>query len=201
MTEIASSGQFYTQDQMREVVAYARARGIRVVPEFDMPGHTSSWILAYPEYGAGEDIKELPRVFGIPRAELDPSNEKTYKFLDAFIGEMAEIFPDAYFHIGGDETAGKGWLDNPRIAEFMKKKGFNAPPELQAYFNQRLLPILTKHGKKMVGWDEILNPRSAQGHHDPELARRSFAGRRRHQRLHRHSLRALLPRRAEDIAR
>jgi len=157
-TEVASSGQFYTQEQMREVVAYARARGIRVVPEFDMPGHTSSWILAYPEYGSGEDIKELPRVFGIPRAELDPSNEKTYKFLDSFIGEMSEIFPDEYFHIGGDETEGKGWLENPRIAEFMKKKGFNTPAELQAYFNLRLLPILTKHHKKMVGWDEILNP-------------------------------------------
>ena len=157
-TEVASSGKFYTQEQMREVVAYARARGIRVVPEFDMPGHTSSWILAYPEFGSGEDIKELPKVFGIPRAELDPSNEKTYKFLDSFIGEMSEIFPDEYFHIGGDETEGKGWLENPRIAEFMKKKGFNKPPELQAYFNQRLLPILTRHHKKMVGWDEILNP-------------------------------------------
>ncbi len=158
LTGVASSGEFYTQDQMRQVVAYARARGIRVIPEFDMPGHTSSWILAYPEYGSGEDIRELPKVFGIPRAELDPSNEKTYKFLDAFVGEMAEIFPDAYFHIGGDETAGKGWIENPRIAEFMKKKGFNGPPELQAYFNQRLLQILTRHHKKMVGWDEILNP-------------------------------------------
>jgi hexosaminidase len=158
LTEVASSGLFYTQDQMREVVAYARARGIRVVPEFDMPGHTSSWILAYPEIGSGEDIKELPRVFGIPRAELDPSNEKTYKFIDSFVGEMAEIFPDAYFHIGGDETAGKGWQENPRISEFMKKKGFNTPADLQAYFNQRLLPILTKHHKKMLGWDEILNP-------------------------------------------
>jgi len=143
---------------MHEVVAYARARGIRVVPEFDMPGHTSSWILAYPEYGSGEDIKELPKVFGIPSAELDASNEKTYKFLDLFVGEMAEIFPDEYFHIGGDETQGKGWLQNPRIAEFMQKKGFKTPAELQAYFNQRLLPILTKHHKKMVGWDEILNP-------------------------------------------
>ncbi len=157
-TAIASSGQFYTQEQMREVVAYARARGIRVVPEFDMPGHTSSWILAYPEYGSGENIQELPKVFGIPRAELDPSNEKTYKFLDAFVGEMADIFPDEYFHIGGDETKGQGWLDNPRIAAFMQKKGFKTPAELQAYFNQRLLPILTKHHKKMIGWDEILNP-------------------------------------------
>jgi hexosaminidase len=157
-TEIASDGQYYTQDQMREVVAYARARGIRVVPEFDMPGHTSSWLLAYPEIGAGEDIKSLPIRFGIPQAELDPSNEKTFKFLDEFIGEMAAIFPDAYFHIGGDETKGKGWLENPRIAEFMKKKGFKTPEELQTYFNKRLLPILAKHDRKMMGWDEILNP-------------------------------------------
>ena len=157
-TAVASDGQYYTQDEMRAVVAYARARGIRVVPEFDMPGHTSSWLLAYPEIGAGEDIKALPVGFGIPQAELDPSNEKTFKFLDDFIGEMAAIFPDAYFHIGGDETKGKGWVDNPRIAEFMKKKGFDTPEKLQTYFNTRLLPILAKHGKKMMGWDEILNP-------------------------------------------
>ena len=157
-TEAASNGEFYTQEQMREVVAYARARGIRVVPEFDIPGHTSSWLLAYPEIGAGEDIRALPTTFGIPQAELDPSNEKTYKFIDEFVGEMGEIFPDAYFHIGGDETAGKGWLDNPRIAAFMKKEGFKTPAELQAYLNRRLLPILAKHGKKMMGWDEILNP-------------------------------------------
>jgi hexosaminidase len=158
LTEVGSGGEFYTQDQMREVVAYAHARGIRVVPEFDMPGHSSSWILSYPEYGSGEHITELPTVYGIPHAELDPSNEKTYKFIDGFVGEMAAIFPDAYFHIGGDETKGTGWLENPRIAAFMQKKGFKTPAELQAYFNQRLLPILTKHGKKMVGWDEILNP-------------------------------------------
>jgi hexosaminidase len=158
LTEVASGGHFYTQEQMREVVAYARARGIRVIPEFDMPGHSSSWILAYPEFGAGEDIKALPIVFGIPPAELDPSNEKTYKFIDAIVGEMSAIFPDAYFHIGGDETKGTGWLTNPRIKGFMDKKGFKSPPELQAYFNQRLLPILTKHGKKMIGWDELLRP-------------------------------------------
>lgn len=157
-TELASDGLYYTQDQMRDIVAYARARGIRVVPEFDMPGHSTSWLLAYPEIGAGEDIKELPQQFGVPAAELDPSNEKTYKFLDAFIGEMAQIFPDEYFHIGGDETSGKGWLANPRIVEFMKKKGFTTPAQLQNYFNTRLLPILKKHGKKMMGWDEILNP-------------------------------------------
>ncbi len=158
LTSAASNGEFYTQDQMREVVAYARARGIRVVPEFDMPGHTTSWLLAYPEYGAGEHITELAATFGTPQAELDPSNEKTYRFIDALVAEMGEIFPDAYFHIGGDETQGKGWLENPRIAAFMKAKGFAKPADLQAYFNQRLLPILARHGKKMIGWDEILNP-------------------------------------------
>ena len=158
LTEAGSGGEFYTQDQMREVVAYARARGIRVVPEFDIPGHTSSWVLAYPEYGSGETIPELPIVFGIHKAALDPTSQNTYKFIDAFIAEMGAIFPDAYFHIGGDENKGADWLANPRIAAFMQKKGFKDPAELQAYFNQRLLPILTKHGKKMIGWDEILNP-------------------------------------------
>ena len=158
LTSVGSGGEFYTQDQMREVVAYARARGIRVVPEFDMPGHSSSWILAYPDLGSGEVITALPTVFGIPEAELDPTRESTYKFLDAFVGEMSGIFPDAYFHIGGDETKGTGWTANPRIREFMQRKGFAGPPELQAYFNQRLLPILKKHGKQMIGWDEVLNP-------------------------------------------
>ena len=158
LTAMASGGLFYTQDQLREVVAYARARGIRVIPEFDMPGHSTSTALAYPEIGSGEDVKELPLGYDVPRAELDPSNEKTYKFVDGFVGEMAEIFPDEYFHIGGDETEGKAWLANPRIKAFMDKKGFKTTADLQAYFNQRLLPILQKHHKKMVGWDEILNP-------------------------------------------
>jgi hexosaminidase len=158
LTEFASNGQFYTQDQMREVVAYARARGIRVVPEFDMPGHSISWILAYPKIGSGEQFTALPMTFGTPEAELDPSNEETYKFIDGLVGELGKIFPDAYFHIGGDETAGKHWLTNPKIKAFMDKKGFTKPDELQAYFNQRLLPILKKHDKKMIGWDEILNP-------------------------------------------
>ncbi len=157
LTSVGSGGRFYTQEQMRDVVAYARARGIRVVPEFDMPGHSTSWILAYPEYGAAT-ATSLPVKFGIPQAELDPTNEKTLKFIDALVGEMGEIFPDAYFHIGGDEVEGKGWLANPRIVEFMKKKGFAKPDDLQAYFNQRLLAILSKHHKKMIGWDEILKP-------------------------------------------
>jgi len=158
LTEDASGGLYYTQDQLREVVAYARARGIRVIPEFDMPGHSSSEALAYPEIGSGENLQHLTNTYDSPHAELDPSNEKTYKFFDAFVGEMAEIFPDAYYHVGGDETEGKAWLANPKIKAFMDKKGFKTTAELQTYFNQRLLPILEKHHKKMIGWDEILTP-------------------------------------------
>jgi hexosaminidase len=161
LTEVASNGQFYTQDEMRHVVEYARARGIRVMPEFDIPGHTASWVLAYPELGDGRIVKHVPQVYeeyATNQGEIDPTKESTYKFLDAFIGEMAGLFPDAYFHIGGDEVDGTGWKSSPAIQAFMQKKGFKTKDELQAYFNQRLLPILKKHGKRMVGWDEILNP-------------------------------------------
>ncbi|HEX8813299.1 MAG TPA: family 20 glycosylhydrolase, partial [Terracidiphilus sp.] len=161
LTEIASNGQFYTQDEMRHVVEYARARGIRVMPEFDVPGHTASWVLAYPEIGDGRTVKRVPQLYdeyATNQGELDPTKESTYKFRDTLIGEMGEIFPDAYFHIGGDEVDGTGWKANPAIQAFMQKKGFKTKDDLQAYFNQRLLPILQKHGKKMVGWDEILNP-------------------------------------------
>jgi hexosaminidase len=158
LTGLGSDGQFYTQDEMREVVAYAWARGIRVVPEFDMPGHGTSWILAYPELSPDAQITQLPVVYGTPTAVLDPTRESTYKFINTLVDEMGRIFPDEYFHIGGDEVQGQAWLSNPHVAEFMKKKGFTKPAELQAYFNQRLEVILKKHDKKMIGWDEILDP-------------------------------------------
>ena len=158
LTQISSEGDFYTQEEMREVVAYAHARGIRVIPEFDMPGHGTSWVLAYPELSRDAQLKILPVVYGEPTTVLDPTSEITYKFINTLVEEMGRIFPDEYFHIGGDEVEGKQWLDNPRVAEFMKKKGFTKPEELQAYFNQRLEVILRKHDKKMIGWDEILNP-------------------------------------------
>ena len=161
LTQVASLGQFYTQDEMRHIVAYARARGIRVMPEFDVPGHTASWVYAYPELGDGRTVRRIPQEFQeyeTNQGELDPTKESTYKFLEAFIGEMGEIFPDAYFHIGGDEVDGSGWKASASIQAFMQKKGFKTKDDLQAYFNQRLLPIVQKHGKKMVGWDEILNP-------------------------------------------
>ena len=95
---------------------------------------------------------------GIFEPALDPTREEVYKFLETFLGEMAALFPDDYLHIGGDENEGKQWDRNPAIQDYMKKKGIKDNHALQAYFNTRLLKILQKHGKKMIGWDEILQP-------------------------------------------
>jgi hexosaminidase len=158
LTELGSHGQFYTQEEMRDVVAYARARGIRVVPEFDMPGHTVSWQVAYPELASSPGPFEIPDRFGIHDEALDPTRESTYKFLDELIGEMAAIFPDSYFHVGGDESNGKSWLGNPKIVAFMKAHNIADTAALQVYFNSKLLKLVAKHGKKMIGWDEVLTP-------------------------------------------
>ena len=155
---MGSDGLYYTQEQAKEVVAYARARGIRVVPEFDMPGHSLSWFVGYPEISSGPGPYKIRREFGIADEAMDPTRDSTYKFLDGFVGEMATIFPDPYLHIGGDETNGVQWKANPRIVEFMQKHDMKDTAALQAYFNQHLLKILEKHHKHMIGWDEVLNP-------------------------------------------
>ena len=158
LQEMGSDGLYYTQDQLRDIVAYARDRGIRVVPEFDMPGHSTSWFVGYPELASGPGPYQIERNWGVFDPAMDPTRESTYKFLDAFVGEMAHIFPDQFFHIGGDEVNGKQWDGNPKIQEFMRAHGLKNNADLQAYFNQRLEKIVSKHGKIMEGWDEILRP-------------------------------------------
>lgn len=155
---MGSDGLYYTQEQAREIVAYARERGIRVVPEFDMPGHTSAWFVGYPDLASGPGPFHIEREFGVFDPVMDPTRESTYKFLDTFIGEMAAIFPDRYLHIGGDENNGVEWKVNPRIQAFMLELKLNDTAALQNFFNQRLLRILEKHGKRMIGWDEVLTP-------------------------------------------
>jgi hexosaminidase len=158
LTGMGSDGLFYTQEQAREIVAYARERGIRVVPEFDIPGHTSSWFVGYPDLASGPGPFHIEREFGVFDPVMDPTRESTYKFLDTFIAEMAIIFPDHFMHIGGDENNGAEWRANPRIQAFMREHKLQDTAALQNYFNQRLLKLLEKHGKHMVGWDEILTP-------------------------------------------
>ena len=156
--QLGSDGNYYTQEQVKDIIAYARDRGIRVVPEFDIPGHSTSWLVGYPELGSAPGPYTIERRPGIFEPALDPTREEVYKFLEGFFGEMAALFPDAYMHIGGDENEGKQWDRNPAIQAFMKAKGIKDNHALQAYFNTRLLKILQKHGKKMIGWDEVLQP-------------------------------------------
>jgi hexosaminidase len=158
LQEMGSDGFYYTQDEVRDLIAYARERGIRVVPEFDMPGHSTAWFVGYPELASGPGPYEIERKWGVFDPAMDPTEERTYKFLDVFIGEMAALFPDQYFHIGGDEVNGKEWDANPKIQAFMRAHGFKTNQDLQAYFNTRVQKIVAKHGKTMVGWDEILRP-------------------------------------------
>src|SRR5882724_443561 len=156
--EMGSDGLYYTQEQIREVVAYATERGIRVVPEFDMPGHATSWLVGYPELGSGPGPYQIIRKWGIFDAALDPTRDEVYKFIDGFLGEMADLFPDAYLHIGGDESNGKQWKENARIQAFMKEKNIKDTEALQAYFTAKVQTIVAKHKKRMIGWDEIYSP-------------------------------------------
>src|SRR5437016_5996726 len=155
---LGSDGLYYTQEEVRDVIAYARDRGIRVVPEFDMPGHSTAWFVGHPELASGKGPYEIERRWGIFDPAMDPTNERVYKFLDEFIGEMARIFPDHYFHIGGDEVNGKEWDANPKIQAFMKAQGIKNNEALQAYFSGRVQKLVMKHGKVVIGWDEVLMP-------------------------------------------
>ena len=154
--ELGSDSLYYTQDEIRDLIAYAKDRGIRVVPEFDMPGHSTAWFVGHPELASGKGPYEIERRWGVFDPAMDPTNEKVYKFLDELIGEMARLFPDHYFHIGGDEVNGKEWDANPKIQAFMKAHELKNNEALQAYFSGRVQKLVTKHGKTVVGWDEVL---------------------------------------------
>jgi hexosaminidase len=145
-----SGGFYYSQNEVRDVVAYARDRGIRVVPEFDMPCHTTSWFVGYPDLASGKDPSQS--------SAIDPTSRTTYNFLGTFIGEMAALFTDSYFHAGGDECDPKEWESNPRIQEFMRAHAIADGPALQAHFTEKVQKIIADHKKIMVGWDEVLRP-------------------------------------------
>ncbi len=158
LTQLASDGMFYTQDEMRDVVRYAAARGIRVVPEIDMPGHASAIAVAYPELMSAPGPYEMERHWGVLKPVLDPTKEGTYTFAEAMIGELAAIFPDPYLHIGGDEVDDTQWKNNAAIQQFMRANKLADSHALQAYFNRKLETLLEKHQRRMMGWDEIFHP-------------------------------------------
>jgi hexosaminidase len=156
--KLASDGDYYTRAQMRDIVVYARQRGIQVLPEIDMPGHASAIAVAYPELMSAPGPYQMEYRWGVHKPTLNPANEKVYAFADAIFSEMAEIFPFEYIHIGGDEVDPEHWNTNADIQSFMKANSLKDHHALQAYFNQRLQKILEKHNRKMIGWDEIQHP-------------------------------------------
>lgn len=158
LTGKGSNGLYYTQEQMRDVVAYARDRGIRVVPEFDMPCHTTAWFVGYPNLASGKGPYTIETKWGIFDPAMDPSRESTFEFIDKLIGEMTTIFPDAYFHVGGDECNGKEWDANPQIKAFMRAHHLKDNAALQSYFSARVQKLVAEHHRIMVGWDEVLQP-------------------------------------------
>jgi len=160
LTQLASDGNYYTQEEIKNIVKYADERGIMVVPEIDVPGHGTAILTAYPEVGSklnfDKNTYSLERNSGIFTPTLDPSNPKTYQLLSEIFDEVCPLFSGNYFHIGGDENEGKDWDSNPKIQEFKKKNNFANNHELQTYFTMQLIPMLKKHNKKLMGWEEIM---------------------------------------------
>jgi len=139
------SHQFYTQIQMKNLVEYARIRAIRVVPEFDVPAHTGSWFVGYPQLAStGKDSYELIQTWGVHNATMDVTREEIYDFLEKFFFEVTQIFPDEYFHIGGDECVPYEWMESEHIRKFIDENKLVDHQGLQGYFTKRIEKILTK---------------------------------------------------------
>ena len=163
-------GGFYTQEDLKELVAYAQERFVNIMPEVDVPGHSLAAIASYPELSctpeavnykvrSGERIMDWSRG-APPLALVDntlcPANEKVYEFLDVVISQVAEIFPFKYIHMGGDEAPHNFWAKNPQIAALMKRENLKTMPQVQGYFERRVEKIVEKYGKKFMAWDEVL---------------------------------------------
>jgi len=145
---------FYTQEDVREIVAYARERHINVVPEIEMPGHSQAAVAAYPELGSLG--KPVPVLFNYDHADQFNMDESTIQFLFDVLSEVIELFPSRYIHIGGDEVFPEFWRKSARVQARMKELGVGSVKELQGYFTRRLDEFLTGKGRTLIGWDEIL---------------------------------------------
>lgn len=167
--EAATVGGFYTQNDIKEIIAYAQERNITIIPEIDVPGHSMAAIAAYPELSCTKDPNtkvnpgsSFSEWYGdgtfkmLLDNTLNPSDEKVYAFLDKVFTELAALFPNPYIHVGGDECYKGFWTKDPGCQALMKKMNMTHPEELQSYFMKRLETILKTKGKKLIGWDEIL---------------------------------------------
>jgi hexosaminidase len=155
-------GGFYTQDDIREVVKYAAARHITVVPEIEMPGHSTAALTAYPQYSCTGGPFEPSMTAGIFNGIYDPAKEETFQFLSDVIAEVSPLFPGKYFHIGGDEVPKETWQKSADCQALMKREGLKNEEELQSWFTRRIEKIVNANGHSMIGWSEILQGGLAQ---------------------------------------
>ena len=154
--KLTASGEAYTQEELHTLVAVASDLGIRVVPELDMPGHTTAWLAAYPEC-ALYPVEPTTR-FGVHPGCLNPCVDATYDMIGVLLDEFAAVFPDTFVHIGGDEVAATWWREHPSVQAFMQAQALTKISDLQNYFNTRVGEMLAARGKRAVGWDEVLHP-------------------------------------------
>ncbi|HEV2353293.1 MAG TPA: family 20 glycosylhydrolase, partial [Puia sp.] len=177
-------GGFYTQDDIREIVQYAKDRFVNVLPEVDIPGHSLAAIVSYPELSctpgadtyrvrSGEKIMDWHKggFTALVDNTLCPANEKVYPFLDKVFTEIAAMFPFGYIHVGGDECAKNFWEESSAVKQLMQKEGLKTMEEVQSYFEKRVEKIVESKGKKVIGWDEIL-----EGGLAPDAAVMSWRG-------------------------
>ncbi|TAJ12273.1 beta-N-acetylhexosaminidase [Marinilabiliaceae bacterium JC017] len=151
-------GGYYTQEQVREIVAYAKDRQVTIVPEIELPGHSAAALVAYPEYycdNAGD--LEIWTQAGVSAGVFCAGKESTFHFLEDVLAETMELFPGEFIHIGGDETPKDTWLKCPKCKKRMKAVGAHDEHELQSYFVGRIEKYLNSHGRRLIGWDEILD--------------------------------------------
>ncbi|HEY1788396.1 MAG TPA: beta-N-acetylhexosaminidase, partial [Verrucomicrobiae bacterium] len=149
-------GGFYTRDDVREILAYAATRHITVVPEIEMPGHSAAALAAYPQFSCTGRRLATPDASGIFNGIYNPANDQTFVFLDNILSEVFQIFPGTYVHIGGDEVSKDTWHNSPECQALMKREGLKNEQELQSWFIRRIEHYVSGHGRRLVGWSEIL---------------------------------------------
>jgi hexosaminidase len=148
-------GGFYTQEQIRDVVAYARDRFITVIPEIEMPGHSLAALAAYPELGCTGGPFETATTWGVFKDVYCPK-DTTFQFLENVLTEVMELFPSGYIHIGGDEVQKDRWKESPDAQDVIRREGLRDERDLQSYFIRRMEQFIVSKGRRMIGWDEIL---------------------------------------------
>ena len=156
-------GGYYTKDEMKEIVEYARKRYITVVPEIEMPGHSRAVLAAYPELSCTGGPHTVAKLWGVHKEVFCAGKESTFEFLEKVLIEVSDIFPGEYIHIGGDECPKDRWKEHELDQQRMRKEGLDNENELQSYFIKRIEGILNKLGKRLIGWDEILEGGLAPG--------------------------------------